>query len=231
MIGGIVFDFDGTLVDSNDIKRQTFYQVTRALDPTGNTISHILEQFPKKDRYGIFEVLVGELLPKDGTGVLKNLETLAAQLAEDYTLTCEKAIGTCHEVPGASETLQWIVGQQIPIFINSRTPTATLQRLVTLRSLHSYVTDVYGAPASKSENLELIQNQTHTKPKELLFVGDSDDDREAALEVGWHFVGVVLGEKSRFSSPQPESFITNLLHLQPIVTALQRNNSQSHNTH
>lgn len=231
MIRGIAFDFDGTLVDSNDIKRQTFYKVTKSHDPAGSTVTRILNQFPHIDRYGIFQAIVRELIANEPAVDPKDLNTLATQWAEAYTVECEKAIEQCGEVPGASETLRWISEQPIPIFINSRTPTATLKRLVTLRSLDSYVSQVFGASASKSENLEHIQNQTQAKPKELLFVGDSDDDREAALEVGWHFVGVVLGVKSRFSSPPPEYCITNLLHLQPIVTALHRNNSQSHNTH
>jgi phosphoglycolate phosphatase-like HAD superfamily hydrolase len=145
---------------------------------------------------------------------------LATQWAEAYTVRCEKAIENCEEVPGTSETLRWIFGQHIPIFINSRTPTTTLKRLVTLRALHSFISDVYGAPATKAENLRLIQKQTQAQPKEILFVGDSDDDREAAREVGCHFVGVILQDTPRFSNPQPEQWITNLYQLQPIVEAL-----------
>ena len=220
MIGGIVFDFDGTLVDSNDIKLQTFYEVTKSHDPTGETITRILKQYPNKDRYGLFHAIVRELFTKDRTVDSKNLGSLAIQWAETYTVRCEKAIEHCGEVPGTSEALRWIFGQQIPIFINSRTPTTTLKRLVTLRSLHSYVSEVYGAPATKSENLRHIQNLTQAKPKEILFIGDSEDDREAALEVGCHFVGVVLGEKPRFSHPTPEPCITNLYQLQHIVETL-----------
>jgi len=230
MIGGIVFDFDGTLVDSNDIKLLTFYEVTKDHDPTGSTITRILTQFPNKDRYGIFQAIVRELFNKNLTVDPKNLEILASQWAEAYTVRCENAIEHCKEVPGASETLGWISGQRIPIFINSRTPTTTLKRLITLRSLHWYVSEVYGAPASKAENLRHIQNQTHAKPKEILFVGDSEDDREAALEVGCHFVGVVLGEKSRFSPPPPKPCITDLYQLQQIVKALHAKDPQGNNT-
>ncbi|MEX2491426.1 MAG: HAD-IA family hydrolase [Nitrospirales bacterium] len=224
MIGGIVFDFDGTLVDSNDIKLQTFYEVTKSHDPTGTIIAHILKQSPNKDRYEIFQAFVQELFTKDGTVLPDNSAAFATQWAQDYTVTCEKAIAACDEVLGTSETFKWIFGQHIPIFINSRTPTATLKRLVTLRSLHSYITEVYGAPASKAENLRHIQNQTQAKSKDILFVGDSEDDREAALEVGCHFVGVVLRGKSRFPSPPPDSCIPNLFHLQQIVTVLHAKN-------
>lgn len=226
MIGGIVFDFDGTLVNSNHIKLHTFYEVTKSHDPSGSTVTRILKQFPNKDRYGIFHAIVREIFTKELIAEPKNLEILAAQWAEAYTFRCEQAIETCEEVSGTSEILQWISRQNIPIFINSRTPTTTLKRLVTLRSLNSYVSEIYGAPASKSENLRHIQNRTQAKPKEILFVGDSEDDRKAALEVGCHFVGVALGEETRFSHPPPEPQITNLYQLQPIVSTFHGINSQ-----
>ena len=222
MIRGIVFDFDGTLVDSNDIKHQTFYEVSKSHDPTGSTVTRILKQFPHKDRYGLFHAIIQELFTKDLTKDPKNLEILATQWAEDYTNRCEKAIEKCEEVPGTSETLLWISEQHLPIFINSRTPTTTLKRLVTLRSLHSFISEIYGAPATKSENLRRIQIQSQAQPKEILFVGDSDDDREAALEIGCHFVGVVLRDTPRFSDPQPEQWITNHSQLQKIVETLHR---------
>jgi len=230
MIRGIVFDFDGTLVDSNDIKLQTFYDVTKSHDPTGSTVTRILKQFPNKDRYGLFHAIIREFFAQNQTEDSKDLETLAAQWAEDYTVRCEKSIENCEEVSGTSETLQWLSKQRLPIFINSRTPTTTLKRLVTLRSLHSYVSDTYGAPTTKSENLRLIQNQTQAQPKEILFVGDSDDDRDAAGEVGCHFVGVVLRDRPRFSDPHPERWITNLYQLQIIVEGLQMKDPPGNNT-
>ena len=231
MIRAIVFDFDGTLVDSNDVKLQTFYEVTKSQDPTGSTVTRILKQFPNKDRYGLFQAIIRELCTKNRTEDSKYLETLATQWAEDYTVRCEKAIEKCEEISGTSETLRWLSEQRLPIFINSRTPTTTLKRLVTLRSLHLYVSDIYGAPATKSENLRLIQSQTQAQPKEILFVGDSEDDRAAALEVGCHFVGVVLRDKPRFSYPHPERWITNLYQLQKIVEALQMKDPQGNKVH
>ncbi len=220
MIRGIVFDFDGTLVDSNDIKVQTFYDVTKCHDPKGSTVTGVLKKFPNKDRHGLFHAIIGELFAKNQIEDTKDLETLATQLTEDYTVKCEKAIENCEEVPGTSEALRWISGQRLPIFINSRTPTTTLKRLITSRSLDSYVSDIYGAPATKLENFRRIQNQLHAQPREILFVGDSDDDQETAQEAGCHFIGVVLRDTPRFSDPQPEQRITNLSQLQHILEAM-----------
>lgn len=220
MIGCIVFDFDGTLVVSNHIKRQAFYDVTKSHDPSGSTVTRILKQYPDKDRHGLFLEIVRELFAKDRIAKNQNLEDLADQWTKTYTLYCEQAIATCEEVPGTSKALQWISQQHIPMYINSRTPTSTLKRLVTLRSFNRYTSGIYGAPATKSENLRQIHNLTGAKPKDMLFVGDSEDDRTAAYEVGCHFVGILLGHENRFTQP-PEHHITDLYQLPTIVTTLQ----------
>ncbi len=222
MIRGIVFDFDGTLVDSNDIKLQTFYEVTKSHDPNGSTVTRVLKQFPDKDRYGLFQAIVRELFTKDPAILPKDVDRLSSQWAEAYTVRCEHAIGICEEVPGTSEALRWMFEQHLPIFINSRTPTMTLKRLVTSRSFHSFVSGIYGAPATKYDNLRFIENQVKAQPNEILFVGDSEDDRKAAQETGCHFVGVVLRDKSRFSAPPPERCITHLCQLQKIVKPLHQ---------
>ncbi len=220
MIRCIVFDFDGTLVDSNDIKVQTFYEITKPYDPFGSTVSRILKQFPNLDRYGLFHEIIRELSNKGQLMLTQGPDIVATQWAEDYTVRCEESIEMCEEVEGTSEILHWISNQQLPIFINSRTPIETLKRLVNLRSLQSYVSDVYGAPATKTENLRRIENQARAKPNEMLFVGDSEDDREASLNAGCHFVGVVLRDPPRFLGPLPERCIPNLYQLQPIIEAL-----------
>ena len=139
MIGCVAFDFDGTLVVSNDIKLQAFYEVTHSHDPSGSTVTRILQQYPDKDRHGVFIEIVQELLVNNRIPKQQNPEVLATQWAEAYTFKCEQAIATCEEVPGTTETLKWISQQNIPIFINSRTPTITLERLVTLRSFNDAI--------------------------------------------------------------------------------------------
>jgi len=106
MIRCIVFDFDGTLVVSNHIKLQTFYHVTQSHDPTGSTVTRILQQYPNKDRHGVFLEIVHELLVNNQIPKYPSPEALATQWSETYTFNCEQALATCEEVPGISETLR-----------------------------------------------------------------------------------------------------------------------------
>ncbi len=200
MMSCVVFDFDGTLVDSNHIKRQTFYDIVRPYDPEGASVTQVLQQFSEKDRYGIFEEVIGILANQDTLPSDSDPKILKAQFAQSYTVQCERAIAECEEVPGASQALDWLVSQSIPLFINSRTPTNTLQNLLSARKLSHFFQGVYGAPSSKTQNLRLIQTVGGWNFQDMIFVGDSEDDQEAAQEVGCQFIGVVLPQQRRFTS-------------------------------
>ena len=220
MITCVAFDFDGTLVDSNQVKVQAFYKIVEDYDPSGFTVTEVLQRCTNEDRYGITRALAREFIAKGLTSPQPCAEILGAQWAETYTAACEKAIVGCSEVPGTSGILSWLLNEGIPLYLNSRTPTKALNRLVTLRHLAQYFSGIYGAPASKLENLCHIQELTQTNPDEMLFVGDSEDDREAAAEFGCHFAGVILGENSRFRQI-PSLHVTNLEELREIVENLQ----------
>src|SRR5690606_779750 len=110
----------------------------------------------------------------------------------------------------------------IPLYLNSRTPIEALSPLVTARKITHYFSGIYGAPASKLENLRHIQEQTQVKTNEILFVGDSDDDMNAAALLDCHFAGVILGDTSRFCQI-PALHMENLAHLREILKRLNKN--------
>ena len=226
MISCVVFDFDGTLVDSNHIKKQTFFDVTRPYDPDGSKTARVLKHHPEKDRYGIFEELVREFRHEGQLQPSSDMKSLSDHMAESYTTRCEQGIATCEEIPGTSVILKWIFSQQIPMAINSRTPTETLKKLFAKRSFARYITEIYGAPASKTQNLQHIQHHFKLQAQEILFIGDSEDDREAALETGCHFVGLVLKEQSRFQQT-PATQIIDLFQLQPLLEHHLKNQAKA----
>ncbi|MFZ1747043.1 MAG: HAD hydrolase-like protein [Nitrospirales bacterium] len=220
MIACVAFDFDGTLVDSNQVKVQSFFKIVEDYDPNGYTVTEVLQRCSHKDRYGITRELAHEFMAKGLIPPHTGAEILGLQWAAAYTAACETAIPNCPDVPGASKILSWLLGQGIPLYLNSRTPTETLTRLVALRNLIHYFSGIYGAPASKVENLRHIQELNTAKPDEMLFVGDSEDDRKAAADFGCHFVGVFLSDNSRFRQ-MPRFQVKHLEELKTIVTNLQ----------
>ena len=216
MIACVAFDFDGTLVDSNPVKIQAFYDIAKSYDSSGLIVSKLMRQNPGADRYDLTREMARHFQAHHLLPHQTNLEQFATQLAQAYTETCEALIATCQEIPGTSELLNWLYSQKIPIFLNSRTPLAPLRRLIALRSLDHFFSGVYGAPQSKSENLRSILQRVRVQPEEMIFVGDTQEDRLAATELGCVFVGVMFGSENRFTG-KPERQVTDLHELQQLL--------------
>ena len=193
MIKCVVFDFDGTLVDSNEIKREAFFEIARHWDSSGKIVEEVFERWPAANRYEktrkiAEELICRKLLPEDSF-----LEEWATRLAEDYTARCEAAIAQCAEMPGATAALEELSEKGLYLFVNSATPAIPLRRLTELRNWDHFFQAVYGAESTKTENLQSIATQSGADRTEIIHVGDQLDDQGGAEEFGCRFIAMTAG--------------------------------------
>lgn len=203
MINSVVFDFDGTLVDSNGIKHRSFFEVARHIAGARPVIAEALADPGFGDRYAVFRYLAERLA---GQGQTVDSESLV----EHYTRLCEEKIIGAAEIPGATSTLTDLAGAGIRMAISSATPQNTLRKIVAGRGWRSYFTAVMGTPDTKEQHLEKVFGKWNLSPAETLYVGDSEADRSAARNMGCKFVGI--GDGTRFRE-QPEIRLSSLVGL------------------
>jgi phosphoglycolate phosphatase len=210
MIRCVVFDFDGTLVDSNTIKRQAFLRIA-ARDSEEALMKDILAS-ESGDRYAIFRKFAAACAGGDS-------QQRAHQLAQEYTSYCEKAVATCPEMRGASVMLEELKREGLQLALNSATPTDALTAIVARRGWQNYFTYVLGSPASKAANLAYIVDALSLENKEVVMVGDRRADQSGASEFDCPFIGVICAD-SDFEAP-PLHAVNALAQLSSEIRRLQ----------
>lgn len=202
MIKCVVFDFDGTLIESNEIKRRAFYEVTKNLVDADILLDKILSYPDSGDRYDIFDTLIIELK------LDREVFVSASKLSDSYTKICEYEISRAPEIKGAVKTIKELRSLGVKIFISSATPEITLQKIIDMRGWKDMINMALGSPDSKIDHLQTILTKNKYSISEVVYVGDSEVDRDAALLVGCRFVGIGK-DWSRFSS-KPSTLLNTL---------------------
>lgn len=177
----IVLDFDGVIVESNQIKHSAFRQVFERYGAHLDTIMRYHLQNPMIDRYSKFEHISKNILN------LPNAEQVKKHWAEEYIRLTRQAVVDCPFVSGAEDFLQKFKNQNL--YLASATPLAELLLITEKRDLKHFFKKIYGAPIKKAQVLKEIQEFEKTTPEEMLFIGDSPSDQSAAEEANIPFIG------------------------------------------
>ena len=178
----IALDFDGTLVESNNIKDRAFESIfCEWPEHTGTMmcwhLTHDSVERGEKFRYFVEEVLA-----------LPGQNDLIEKLSSRFGQLTQEAIIECPYVKGAHEFLEYI-RNRVSVYLVSATPQLDLDQIIKARGLGGYFKDVYGAPISKIETLKQIMLSENVSVDEILFIGDSPEDQKAAKFLGIRFIG------------------------------------------
>lgn len=180
----VALDFDGTILDSNSLKAECFGQIfapfgqTSAQYATTYHFRHLSQ--PRRSKISSIAQELGLIL---NDRELEELSQLFGDLVLDQILECSL-------VPGVSDFLEW-AKDKWPLYVCSATPHGELKQILRSIGLEGYFTGVFGHPTSKEEALDQIATSLGCSSNQVLMIGDSDADREAAINVGagFHLVG------------------------------------------
>ncbi len=192
MIRAIIFDFDGVILDSVDIKTRAFARLFEEHGPevSRQVVEHHLahggvSRFRKFAH--IYEHILHHPMP----------EGESERLGEKFSALVFDEVTKAAWIPGAPEFLQQHHGSCL-FFIASGTPQEELERIVKLRDLEKYFTGVFGSPTTKDEIIRRIMTQHDLNAPEVMFVGDAMTDYQAAQSGKVSFIGIAPEDSAAF---------------------------------
>ncbi len=180
MIRAAVFDFDGVIAESTEIKTEAF---RRLFDGDERAVEYHVANMGVS-RYDKFRHITAEILGRTYTREDER------RLGEQFSELVVDEVVRCPFVPGARALLERLAGE-LPLFVASSTPEEEVRRIVELRGLQPFFRGVYGTPATKAEILRRIVSDGDYDRSEVVMVGDARSDLNGAREAGVRFVGRV----------------------------------------
>ena len=180
---GLVFDFDGTLVDSNLIKWKGFEACFSGFPKRFEEIMAYCRgnnHTPRWDKFRhVYERILGlPYTPED--------ERRLSRVFEEATT--QKIVQT-PEIPSAEQFLRRVAGTHW-IALLSATPDPILAQILKDREWTGIFREVQGAPVLKSSWLRELRGRKRWGLEDLLFFGDTPEDADAAWAAGCLFVKV-----------------------------------------
>lgn len=184
----VVFDCDGVLLDSNDLKTALFRAVlaSHGFPPAEiEAFSAFQSTNFGLSRYRLFQaVLDGRF----GEARAVPIETLLA----DFGRRCREGYLTQPETPGMRDALARAGRGGRPLYVVSGSDEDELRDVLGARGLAGPFADIYGSPTTKADNLTRVRAHRRaaggSDGERMLFVGDAFADLRAARETGADFL-------------------------------------------
>ena len=189
----ILFDFDGVLAESTNIKTEAF--------------AYLFEKFGEE----IVKKVVDHHIKNGGISRYKKIKYYYEQylnrkitdeeineLAKIFSnFVVEKVIDS-EWVSGVKDFLNKSYGN-IDLYVVSGTPQKELEIINEKRKMLNFFNGVYGTPETKPDIINRLIMEHSYDPQKVLYIGDSLSDYKDAKEAGVKFLGrVPRGEQSIF---------------------------------
>lgn len=194
-LDGIIFDFDGVIIESVQIKTDAFCTL---LLPLGDEIANAAKRLHLDNlgmsRYAKFEIIYRDWLKQPLTQeTMDSLDHKMSELIREGMLACPL-------VDGAEAALRELHGA-IPMTVASGTPTPELREIGQAKGVSQYFEVMLGSPTPKPDLVQSILADFKWNPERVVMVGDATNDYAAAAAHGVGFVGrVPPGEANPFGS-------------------------------
>ncbi len=178
----VVFDFDGTLIDSRNIKKKNYVKAFEEIFNTGEANREIIEES--------FERTAGASRFFQLSHTLSALNIQAKDEEKQrwsnvYSSINKKELKQLSEFPSVRKVLDQLGKNGYELFLTSGVPYEELIHEIEIRGLREYFKEINGG--GKSKFLKEIKRKGFDH---ILLIGDTDYDKKTAEDAGALFYKV-----------------------------------------
>ncbi len=190
-IKAVGFDFDGTLIMSEEQKAKAMIDIFRE---SFNTKKGITTAYQKTSLLGLnrqqkINFIFHNLFHRQPTK--KEFTTVTNQFSQRY----QQSMNTC-PLFQCSNIIKELRSQVKFIFLLSLENTREVKAIAKHCGVAKYFDEILGGPKSKIENLQHILEKHHLKSTEVIYIGDSHSDVIASKKL--KIKVVLLGKKHTY---------------------------------
>lgn len=178
----IILDFDGVIVESVGIKDDAFRELFKDFPHHLDSIMTYHLTNNATIRYEKFKVIYEEILGLPYTG------EVSARLGAQFSKMIFEKIVLCPFVKGALEFLEEFERQAL-FYLVSINPAQELRLILAAKKIDQFFSDIYAYPWGKADSIREILRRNDFLEKDVVFIGDSPEDFQAAKMVGIDFIG------------------------------------------
>lgn len=196
---GIIFDFDGVILDSVSIKGEMFGALFTSFGQ--EVVDQVIAYHHANGglpRYEKFKFIHHHILNIGYT------EADSRRLSCEFeTLVLDRLI-QANPIAGAIEFLEFCKSNGIRASINTAAPEFEVSRVLKAKGWDHYFSFVCGNTKTKLENIRQTLNFWCFDESAILFYGDTINDSKAAAEAKVEFVGI--GKRENFEEHSGKEF-------------------------
>lgn len=183
----IIFDLDGVIINSMDLKVACMKRALSSFDPhlVETYLAEFVQNFGRSRQYHFERFYRHYLGVADDSVPHPDLESFSSfyeTYAGLYAAYLQAEYAQAPLCAHAQDVIAFLASQEnISLFVATGTAESEAQMVLKEKGLYDYFQGVFGAPKDKKNSIQHIVSQQGTEKKRTLMIGDALYDRDSAM--------------------------------------------------